>query len=270
MASTSLSTSITGICFVDLTIHESNYPNVRLHVMDNLCADIILGIDFQSQHQSVTLKFDGVRDPLVVGLATLNVEPINLFENLTPDCKPIASKSRHYSAEDRNFISSEVQRLYKEGIIEPSTSPWRSQVVVTRNERSKKRLVIDYSQTINRFTCLDAYPLPRVDELVNKISQYRYFSTIDLKSVYHQVPIKQEDRLYTAFEADGGLHQFTRMPFGVTNGVAQFQRTMDIFIVKEKLKDTFAYLDNLTICGMTQGEHDYNLKRFFLAAKTKN
>ena len=91
-----------------------------------------------------------------------------------------------------------------------------------------------------------------------------------MKSVYHQVPIKQEDRLYTAFEADGGLHPFTRMPFGVTNGIVQFQRTIDNFIALEKLKDTFAYPDSLKICGMTQEEHDCNFNRFLLAAKTKN
>ena len=94
-----------------------------------------------SECNTYDLNFGGVKEPLVVGLATLSEEPLNLFENLTPDCKPIASKSRLYSAEDRNFISSEVQLLYKEGVIEPLTSLWRSQVVVTRNERSKNALL---------------------------------------------------------------------------------------------------------------------------------
>ena len=62
-------------------------------------------------------------------------------------------------------------------------------------------MIIDYSQTINKFTQLDAYPLPRIDETVKNIAQYRVFSTIELKSVYHQVPIKQCERQYTAFEA---------------------------------------------------------------------
>ena len=58
----------------------------------------------------------------------------------------------------------------KEGIIEPSTSPWRAQVVVTKDDNHKKRLVVGYSETINRFTILDAYPLPHIDETVNKIA----------------------------------------------------------------------------------------------------
>ena len=149
-------------------------------------------------------------------------------------------------------------------------SPWKSQVVVTKNERSKKRLVIDHSETINRFTQLDAYPLPNVDELVNKIAKYKYFSTIDLKSAYHQIPLRKEDRPYTAFEADGGFHQFTRMPFGITNGVACFQRSMENFIFEEEIDDTFGFMDNVTICGMNENEHDENLEKFNEAAKRRN
>ena len=74
----------------------------------------------------------------------------------------------------------EVQHMLKEDIIEPANSPWRAQVVVTKGEHSKKRLVINYSQTINKYTQLEAYPLPRIDVLVNKI-----FSTVDLKSAFH-------------------------------------------------------------------------------------
>ena len=168
------------------------------------------------------------------------------------------------------FIEKETQRLLREGIIETSNSPWRAQIVVTKDDNHKKRLAIDYSQTINRFTLLDGYPLPRIDDTVNKIAQYRVFSTIDLRSAYHQVPIRKEDKVYTAFKSDGSLYQFTRIPFGVTNGVACFQRIMDSFIQEAKLDGTFAYLDDITICGMTQAEHDLNLERFLKAAEMKN
>ena len=172
--------------------------------------------------------------------------------------------------EDKGFIATEINELLEEGIIEPSDSPWRAQVVVTRSERHRKRLVIDYSETINRFTQLDAYPMPRIDDTVNQIAQYTVFSTIDLKSAYHQIPIKQEEKKFTAFEANGRLYQFCRIPFGVTNGAAAFQRAMDNFISEEALKDTFAYLDNITICGRDQAHHDENLSKFMKAAKKRN
>ena len=172
--------------------------------------------------------------------------------------------------EDKGFIATEINELLEEGIIEPSDSPWRAQLVVTRSERHRKRLVIDYSETINRFTQLDAYPMPRIDDTVNQIAQYTVFSTIDLKSAYHQIPIKEEEKKFTAFEANGRLYQFYRIPFGGTNGAAAFQRTMDNFISEEALKDTFAYLDIITICGRDQAHHDENLSKFMEAAKRRN
>ena len=78
----------------------------------------------------------------------LMVGPPARFANLTADCYPIATKSQRYSHDDRMFIDAEAQRLLKDGIIEPSNSTWRAQVVVARNENHKKRLVIDYD-TVN-------------------------------------------------------------------------------------------------------------------------
>ena len=126
----------------------------------------------------------------------------------------------------------------------------------------KKRLCVDYSQTINLYTELDAYPLPRIDTMINKLAQYKVFSTYDLKNAYHQIPISQAERKYTAFEAGGQLYQFCRIPFGVTNGVAVFQRLLDKIIKEEELKDTFPYLDDITVAGRTQEEHDSNVKAF--------
>lgn len=271
MATSELSTKTTGSCSVNIHYQGQTYKDVRLAVMPGLCSDLILGLDFQSQHDSVTFKYGGKKPPLsVCSLTTLNIEPPSPFANLTSDCHPIATKSRRYSKEDLTFIGDEVERLLKEGIIEPSQSPWRAQVVVTKDENHKKRLAIDYSQTINRFTLLDAFPLPRISDTVNEVAQYKVFSTLDLQSAYHQIPLKEEDKPYTAFEAKGGLYQFTRLPFGVTNGVACFQREMMKFVEDNHLKDVFPYLDNITVCGRNQEDHDANLESFQEAARKAN
>ena len=112
--------------------------------------------------------------------------------------------------------------------------------------------------------------MPKIDDTVNQIAQCTVFSTIDLKSAYHPIPIKEGEKKFTAFEANGRLYQFCRIPFGVTNGAAAFQQTMDNFISEEALKDTFAYLDNITICGRDQADHDENLSKFMEAAKRRN
>ena len=131
-------------------------------------------------------------------------------------------------------------------------------------------LAIDYSQTINRFTLLDAFPLPRINDLVNEIAQYRVFSTIDIRSAYHQVPLKEEDNQYTAFEARNNLYQFTRLPFGFTNGVACFQREMMKFVEQNNLNASSLTLTTSLSVGKDQQEHDANLEKFLAAATRKN
>ena len=271
MASGSLKSTITGYVNVSFTIEKNQYANIKLNVMDNLCMDVILGLDFQKQHESVTLKLGGKKPALLIcGLSSMSAEPPSLFSNLSVDCKPIAAKSRRYNCHDRKFIAQEIDRMLKDDIIERSNSSWRSQVLVTKDEHRKKRLVLDYSQTINKYTELDAYPLPRIDDYVNDLAKYNYFSKIDLKSAYHQVSIREEDKKFTAFEANGGLYQFKRMPFGVTNGVPCFQRIMDEFVKDEQLDGTHPFMDDIVVAGFTKEEHDANLLKFRNAADKKN
>ena len=160
--------------------------------------------------------------------------------------------------------------MLNEGIIEPSNSPWRAQVVVTKNKEHKKRMAIDYSQTINTYTQPDAYPLPRMDEFINKIARCKVFSTVDLKSAHHQIPIHEDDKSYTAFECNKRLYHFDRVPFSLTNDPPCFQRTIDQFIEKEELSDTFAFFENIHICGMDQEQHDKNLVKFHKASEKNN
>ena len=91
-----------------------------------------------------------------------------------------------------------------------------------------------------------------------------------MKYAYYQILLRNEEKCFTAFEAACKLYQYKRIPFGVTNGVACFQRALDEFISNNKLHGTYAYLDNLTVCGRDQDEHDTSLLRFLDAAKKHN
>ena len=125
--STSSSAKVSGACGIDLSYQGRKYEALRVSVLPGLCANLILGLDFQSQHESVVLHYGGSETTLsVCGFSTLHIEPPEPFANLTTDCHPIATKSRRYSQEDSAFINKEVKRLLEEGIIEPSRSPWRA------------------------------------------------------------------------------------------------------------------------------------------------
>ena len=113
--------------------------------------------------------------------------------------------------------------------------------------------MVDYSQRINKFTRLDAYPLPRIDDLVYKSSRFRYYSSLDLKSAYHKIPIRNEKKPYTVFEA---------IMFGVANGIVWFQRTMDNIIRQHNLCGTCVYVDYIGVARKAQQEHDKNLEKF--------
>ena len=271
MATGDLVKETKGFVLADLEFKSVLYKNIKLSVLPDLCCEIILGHDFLGLHSKIEIPLDGQRSPLsLCSVAAANIEPPSLFGELTEGWKPIATKSRRHNKPNNDFIEKEVNSLLNEGIIEPSKSPWRAQVLVTSSENHKRRMVVDYSQTVNKFTNLDAYPQKRVDELVEKVSQYSLFSTFDLKSAYHQIPIKEEEKKYTAFEAAGNLYQFTRIPFGVTNGVACFQRVIDEVIKKENLQATMAYVDNVTVCGDSDAEHDANVDAFLKAARKYN
>lgn len=182
MASTSLNMKSTGTTTVDLEVNNVLYPTTSLGVLHNLCCDLLLGQDFQRQHKSLIVVYGGAKESFRVGesvtaLSSAKVEEPSLFPNLPPKCKPIATKSRRFSSDDQLFIMDQVSRLLAEGIIESSKSPWRAQVVVVKDEHRKRRLCIDYSQTINLYTELDAYPLPNIDDMINRLAKYSVFST---------------------------------------------------------------------------------------------
>ena len=270
MAESSVKINVIGLVTVDMQLQGNKY-NTKLSVLQNLCTDVINGHDILCQNEYLKVEFGGTKPLLsICALTTLAIPSPPLFKNIVANCKPIATKSRRCNMPDRKFIGSEVIRLLEIEIIEPSTSPWRAEVVITNDERHKKRMVIDYSQTVNRFTQLDDTPLPRIDDQINEIAKNNVFSAIDLKDAYYQIPLHDNDKQFTAFEAAGKLYQYKRMPFGVTNGMACFQRVMNTFISESNLSGTFAYLDNITVCGKDQEEHDTNLEEFLVAAETNN
>ena len=268
----------------ELKVGEFCHKNFKLGILPGLCCDVLLGHDLFSKHGNLIVKFGGKENDFVVdqvshkkplpralcNVAKAEIDPPPLFHTMKVDSRPIACKSRRYSDEDQCFIRDQVKELKESGVVEPSSSPWRAQVLVTKDERHKKRMVVDYSRTVNKYTDLDAYPLPRIDDMALEVSKCKFYSTFDLKSAYHQVPIALEERHFTAFEADGELLQFTRIPFGVTNGVSAFQRVLSGIIKKHKLGFTWAYLDNVTVGGFTQEEHDTNVESFYRLVEMYN
>ena len=106
--------------------------------MNNLCTDILLGHDFQSLHKQVVFKFSGVKNNFVVSsevcaLSNSFASVPSLFSNVSCECKLIAVRSRQFNKTDQEFMNTESSRFCSEGIIKPSVSPWRAQVVIVKD-----------------------------------------------------------------------------------------------------------------------------------------
>ena len=219
VATSTIFLKLSEYCTENIIFNGQEYKGIDFMVLPNSCTDIILGVPFLKMHWSITISYGGSQDILKICVLTkTSCAPIKLFQNLTPNCKPIATKSQNDSAEDTQFIRKEILQLLEDDIIEPSYSMWHTQIVVTSTPNKKKRMVVDFSHTINHLTLLDAYPLPQIKDLVNQIAQYRIFSIIDLSKAYYQIEICPKDRPYTAFQTGNHLYQFKWIPMVVTNG----------------------------------------------------
>lgn len=258
---------ISGKLLAKVTIGDYTYNNLLLMVTDSLVSPLIIGRDILGQHSQIAIHLGGwdKQATFCAALKSLQIEPPTLLPGVeVSKIKPIATPSRPNQRHSQ-FIASEITRLLRDDIIQESTSPWRAQCFVT-NSDSKPRLVIDFSGTINKYTPLDAYPPASIDKLVATVAKHSVFSKLDLRSAYHQVPLRPRDFHLTAFEALGKLYEFKRLPFGCTNAVPIFQRIMNSFIEDNNLTGSYSYLDDIIICGRNQEEHDYRLQQFLESA----
>ena len=125
----------------------------------------------------------------------------------------------------RQEITSLLKRMQPEGVIEPSESPWASPVVLVRKRDGSLRFCVDY-RGLNAVTKADVYPLPRINDLLDKLGKAKCFSTLDLTAGYWQIRVQPDSQEKTAFITHQGLYEFKVMPFGVMNAPAMFQKLM--------------------------------------------
>ena len=145
----------------------------------------------------------------------------------------------------RELVQKEIKEMLAAGIIEPSNSEWASPIVLVRKKDGSMRFCVDYRK-LNSTSEADAYPMPRVDELIDTLGRAKFISTLDLTRGYWQVPVEPESRPFTAFTTPFGLYQFTVMPFGLHGAPATFQRLMDRILVGQEAHAA-AYIDDAVI-----------------------
>lgn len=135
--------------------------------------------------------------------------------------------------------------------------------------RQKWRLVIDYRK-LNEKTVDDKYPLPNITDILDKLGRCQYFSTLDLASGFHQIEVHPRDTSKTAFTVEHGLYEFVRMPFGLKNAPATFQRVMDHVLRGLIGTCCLVYMDDIIVFSTSLQEHLENLRKIFSALRKAN
>ena len=163
--------------------------------------------------------------------------------------------------------------MLRAGVIEPATSMWASPVVLVPKPDGSMRFCIDYRR-LNTVKVRDSNPLPRMDECIDSLGDARIFSTLDCNSGYWQIPVSPADKEKTTFTSHEGLFQFLRMPFGLKNAPATFQRFVDITLAGLTWKVCLVYLDDIIVYSRSREDHlahlDEVLHRLYRAGLSLN
>ncbi|KAI4293341.1 hypothetical protein PAPHI01_2615 [Pancytospora philotis] len=177
----------------------------------------------------------------------------------TGTAKPIAQRSSRVPVNYEQAIDVEIDKSLKLGIIAPSSSPWCARIVPVPKKDGALRICIDY-RALNQITCKDNYQMPRIDDILDSLAQARIFTTLDATSGYHQIALTPESRAKTAFGWKNNHYEFNRMPFGLCNAPATFQRAMDLIIRNELGIFVRPYLDDIVVYSRTAEEHRVHLE----------
>jgi len=176
--------------------------------------------------------------------------------------RPVYTTPYRRSPKDHALLTEQTLKLLNQDIIEPSTSPWCSPVVLVKKKDGGTRFCVDYRK-LNDITVKDSFPLPRIDDIFDQLSQSIYFTKLDFKNGYFQIPLAPADRPKTAFSTRDDHFQFTVLPQGVKNGPPTFQRIVNQILGPARWKYCLAYIDDVLIFSQTLDDHILHLNEVF-------
>ncbi|XP_051724240.1 uncharacterized protein LOC127498671 isoform X1 [Ctenopharyngodon idella] len=231
-----------------------------------------LGPEANTKHQSLALAPGGdhLSPSQLTDLTKLQAEFADVFSPLpgrtnliqhhieTEPGVVVSSRPYRLPEHKKKVVQAELGAMLDMGVIEESNSNWASPIVLVPKTDGSVRFCVDYRK-VNAVSKFDAYPMPRVDELLDRLGTARFYSTLDLTKGYWQIPLSPLSKEKTAFTTPFGLHQFVTLPFGLFGAPATFQRLMDR-ILRPHAAYAAAYLDDIIIFSHDWQRHMQHLR----------
>lgn len=167
--------------------------------------------------------------------------------------RPVVYRPYRLSYHEREKVRAMIDEMLQAGVIRESISNYASPIILVRKKDGGIRLCVDYRQ-LNSVTVKERYPIPVIEDELARLAGQAWFITLDLMSGYYQVPIAEESKHLTAFVTPDGQYEYNRMPFGLANAPAVFQRMMNHVLGPARFNKATVYIDDLLIFGRTPSE----------------
>lgn len=180
-------------------------------------------------------------------LGCTEVEKMNI--ELT-DTQPVVYRPYRLSHSERAEVRDMTKELLECGVIRESSSPYASPIILIKKKTGDKRLCVDY-RSLNRKTLKQHYPLPRIEDQMDRLSGYSLYTSLDLASGYYQIELTESAKEKTAFVTPDGQFEFNRMPFGLTNAPAVFQRVINKVLDNLRFNSVVLYMDDILLPSCT-------------------
>lgn len=182
--------------------------------------------------------------------------------NLEHGCNAVNIRPYRYPLKQRDIVEQLIQEMLERGIIQSSSSPFASPVVLVGKKDGTWRLCVDYRE-LNKRTVKNKFPIPVLDELIDELAGAIVFSKLDLRAGYHQLRIYPNDVFKTVFKTHEGHYEFLVMPFGLTNAPSSFQSWMNSVFKPLLRRCVLVFFDDILVYSPTLTDHWKHLVEVF-------
>nr|GEU41667.1 putative reverse transcriptase domain-containing protein [Tanacetum cinerariifolium] len=183
---------------------------------------------------------------------------IEFHIELVPRAISVTKSPNQLTPSELEELLGQLKELQDKGFIQPSSSPWGAPLLFVKRKDGSFRMCIDYIE-LNKLTIKNRYPLPRIDDLFDQLQGLQYFSKLDLRSVYHQLRVHEDDIPKNVFRTRYGHFKFIVMPFGLTNAQVVFMDLMNRVCRPHLDKFVIVFIDDILVYSKTWEEHEVYL-----------